>query len=209
MTHRDADISAALSADTPQPAGDAHKKQIVRSCYLTLVQLGDLSRYRETEVQTKERNWGPAKGYYNLATALDPSSGMSYNQLAVIALTDQDHLRAVYYLYRAICVENPAPQAQANLELEFKKVRTRAEQGKSISNQDMAAEGSRDLQNRFILFHARFWEKSFVGHEDQQSEMLRLLADELRERPFDTTIRKYCLINIAAEESAGNRVRGM
>lgn len=178
------------------------KKQLVRSCYSTLVQLGDLSRYRETELQTKERNWGPAKGYYDLATALDPSSGMSYNQLAVISLTDQDHIRAVYYLYRAVCVQNPAPPAQGNLELEFKKIRTKSTQGKPITGDDAMVEGSRDLQNRFLLFHARCLEEGFAGYEDQQTEILRLLADHLREQPYDTIIRKFCLINLAAEEFA-------
>jgi hypothetical protein len=172
------------------------------------VQLGDLSRYRETELKTiKERNWGPAKGYYDLATALDPTSGMSYNQLAVIALTDQDHLRAVYYLYRAVSVENPAPQAQGNLELEFKKLRTRSTQGKLLAADE--AEGNHHLQRRFILFHARCVEPTFAGYEDEQTKILALLADELREKPFDTVIRKFCLINIAAESTAARKVRGM
>ncbi|KAI1612256.1 EST1-like protein A [Exophiala viscosa] len=194
------------SADTPQPVDTTLKGHIVRSCYLTLIQLGDLSRYRETELQSKERNWGPAKGYYDLATALDPTSGMSYNQLAVIALTDQDHLRAVYYLYRAICVDKPAPLAPGNLDLEFKKVRTKSNQGKLFANGDVAGDGSLALQDRFLLFHARCVDKDFNGYEDHQAEIHRLLADELREKPFDTIIRKFCLINIAAEQSAGQKV---
>jgi len=197
-----------FSADTPQQVDLALKKQIVRSCYLTLIQLGDLSRYRETELQTKERNWGPAKGYYDLAIALDPTSGMSYNQLAVIALTDQDHLRAVYYLYRAISVANPAPQAEGNIQIEFKKVRTKMIQGKPVSAGEAAIDCSSDLQHRFILFHARCFEPHFPNHEEQQAEILSLLADDLRERPFDTVIRKLCLINIAAERYAGNQVAG-
>ncbi|KAK4944449.1 hypothetical protein LTR10_016123 [Elasticomyces elasticus] len=194
------------SADTPQPVDMTLKGLIVRSCYLTLIQLGDLSRYRETELQSKERNWGPAKGYYDLATALDPTSGMSYNQLAVIALTDQDHLRAVYYLYRAICVNKPAPLAPGNLDLEFKKVRTKSNQGKLFASGDTAGDGSLALQDRFLLFHARCVDKDFNGYEDHQAEIHRLLADELREKPFDTIIRKFCLINIAAEQFAGRKV---
>lgn len=185
------------------------KGRIVRSCYSTLIQLGDLSRYRETELQSKERNWGPAKGYYDLATALDPTSGRSYNQLAVIALTDQDHLRAVYYLYRAICVDKPADLAPGNLDLEFKKVRTKSNQGKLFAIGDVATEASLVLQNRFLLFHARCVDDDFIGYEDHQAEILRLFADELREKPFDTIIRKFCLINIAAEKSAGQKVHGM
>ncbi|EXJ79963.1 hypothetical protein A1O3_08249 [Capronia epimyces CBS 606.96] len=196
-----------LSADTPLSVDLLLKKQIIRSCYSTLVQLGDLSRYRETELQTKERNWGPAKGYYGLASALDPTTGIASNQLAVIALTDQDHLRAVYHLYRAICVDNPAPQAQGNLKLEFKKIKKRSVQGKQILSEDAAAEGSREFQNKFLLFHARCFLEEYDDEEDEQNEILRLLSGELRERPYDTMIRKFCLINISAQNLAATRVR--
>ncbi|KIX10076.1 uncharacterized protein Z518_01157 [Rhinocladiella mackenziei CBS 650.93] len=197
-----------LSRDVPQTVDFALKKQILKSCYVSLVQLGDLSRYREMELQTKERNWGPAKGYYDLAIKLNPTLGMAYNQLAVIALTDQDHLRSVYYLYRAISVEDPPRQANGNLELKFKKIRTRSSQGEPISSGDAPAEASRNLHERFLLFHAHCLEKDFVASDDQQDEILELLADELRERPFDTIIRKFCLINIAAEECAAKKVQG-
>ncbi|KIW38588.1 uncharacterized protein PV06_09544 [Exophiala oligosperma] len=194
------------SADSSQLVDLALKKQIIRSCYLTLIQLGDLSRYRETELQTKERNWGPAKGYYDLATTLDPSSGMSYNQLAVIALADQDHLRAVYYLYRAISAPNAAPQAEGNLKIEFRKVKSKLTQGKPLSDVATIGDGNTDLLHRFLLFHARCFEAGFTGHEDQQSEILDLLANELRARPCDTLLRKFCLINIAAEKYAADKI---
>ncbi|EHY56849.1 hypothetical protein ABEF92_000487 [Exophiala dermatitidis] len=193
-----------LSVNKLRPVDEMLKKQIVRSCYSSLVQLGDLSRYRETELQTKERNWGPARGYYDLASALDPTSGISNNQLAVIALADQDHLRAVYHLYRSICVENPAPQAQGNLKLEFRKIRKRYSEGKS--KEDDVVKGRSRLQDDFLLFHARSWDGGdHVGDEDEQANVLRLLADELRVRPHEDTIRKFCLINIAAQDVAAKR----
>lgn len=199
-------IQEALSAEPIVPINDLRKKQIVRSCYLSLVQLGDLSRYRETELQTKERDWGPAKGYYQLAIKLDPHSGVAYNQLAVIALTDQDHLRAVYYLYRAITVHNFAPQAPGNLELEFKKIRTRASQGLPIS--PTAIEDDNGLSDHFIIYHSRCAERGFVIGDDQQNEIFRRLADDLREKPFDTRVRMFCLINIAAEDVTAQKARG-
>jgi len=200
--------TTALSADPPVHVDLQLKKQIIRSCHATLVQLGDLSRYRETELQSKERNWGPAKGYYDLATALDPTVGTSYNQLAVIALKDQDHLRALYYLHRALSVENPAPQARGNLELEFKKLRARQSQSKANSAGD-DRDGANPLATQFVIFHARcFAAEAFAEDEEQQNEILHQWADELRERPFDTMIRKFCLINIAAEYLAAKKVTG-
>ncbi|RVX68300.1 hypothetical protein B0A52_07303 [Exophiala mesophila] len=194
-----------LTADPLVQVDDSLKKHIVHSCYLSLVQLGDLSRYRESEIPKKTPDWGPAKGYYELAIALDPTWGTSYNQLAVIALKDQDHLRAVYYLYRSISVENPFPQAPNNLELEFKKIRARALQGKPISPNNTETDGT--LCDLFLVFHASCADITFVSDEVQVDEMLRRLGDHLKEQPSDSNTRKLCLINIAAEEVVAQKIR--
>jgi Est1 DNA/RNA binding domain len=172
------------------------------------VQLGDLSRYRATEIQTDKRNWGPAVGYYNKATILNPADGRSYNQLAVLALNDQDHLRVVYNFYRSICVETPHPQAQGNLELEFKKLRAKSKQGKLISENPVVFDGSPDLYNRFLLFHARCMEVGVADQEDRQKEILQLLKNEILQRPEATILRKFSLINLAAEKSAAQKAPG-
>ncbi|OCT50665.1 hypothetical protein CLCR_06642 [Cladophialophora carrionii] len=197
-----------LSADTPQPVDAGLKAKLVDSCYSALVQCGDLSRYRETELKAHLRNWGPAVGYYNKASVLKPADGRAYNQLAVIALSDQDHLRAVYHLYQAICVEMPFPQARGNLELEFKKLRVKANQGKPIAGNSDVFKGNPYLYERFLLFHARCWEENPPEQEEQQMEILRLIADQIRQQPEATILRKFSLINIAAEKSAAEKVDG-
>ncbi len=172
------------------------------------MQCGDLSRYRETELKLTLRNWGPAVGYYNKAAALDPADGKAYHQLAVIALADQDHLRGIYHLYQAICVETPFPQAQGNLELEFRKLRVKSDQGKSVAENSDVFKGSRHLYEQFILFHARCWDKKPTDQEELQTEILRLITDEMREHPEATILRKFSFINIAAEKYAADKVRG-
>jgi hypothetical protein len=199
----------ALSADTPDDVDYELKKRLVNSCYSALVQCGDLSRYRETELKTDLRNWGPAVGYYNKAAVLKPADGKAYNQLAVIALSDRDHLRVVYHLSQAICVETPFPQAQVNLELEFKKLRVRSNQGKPVADNPAVFTGSSHLYEQFLLYHARTWNGNTIDQEEQQSEILRLIAGEIREQPDATILRKFCLINIAAEKSAAEKVTGM
>jgi hypothetical protein len=199
----------ALSADTPQTVSAVLKGKLVDSCYSALVQCGDLSRYRESELKTRLRNWGPAVGYYNKAAVLKPADGRAYNQLAVIALSDQDHLRAVYHLYQAMCVGTPFPQARGNLELEFKKLRVKSNQGKSIAENSDVFKGDPYLYEQFLLFHARCWEEKIPDQEEQQTEILRLIADQIREQPEATILRKFSLINIAAEKSAADKVSGM
>ena len=91
--------TTAASKASPRPRIPASLRNTVfQSCHQTLIHLGDLSRYRETELvdKDKERNWGPAKGYYDLAAEIYPDSGGAHNQLAVISREDGDHFRSVY-----------------------------------------------------------------------------------------------------------------
>ena len=49
------------------------RRKAVLSCYRTLIRLGDLSRYRTTELEDPDkRRWGPAVGYYSLAGEIWP-----------------------------------------------------------------------------------------------------------------------------------------
>jgi hypothetical protein len=180
----------------------------VSSCYSALVQCGDLSRYRETELRSDSRNWGPAVGYYSKAAVLDPTDGKAYHQLAVTALSDRDHLRGVYHLYQAICVETPFPQAQGNLELEFKKLRRRSKEGKAVADNALVLTGSQYLYEQFLLLHARFWDNDATDQEEHELEILRLVTEEMRDTPEATVLRKFSLINIAAEKSAAEKVSG-
>ena len=181
--------------------------QILKSCHSTLVRLGDLSRYRETELKKKNRNWGPAIGYYELAAVVNPESGASHNQLAVIARADNNHVRTVYHLYRAQTVPHPFPTAQDNLELEFKKIIDAWKKGELIRS-EQAGQLSEALRVGFVCLHARCYKGTeFPEHDELENEFLRQLAVELKERSLDNLLQKICLTNIAAEFLASNRAR--
>lgn len=213
-------IMAEPAAKGCADANPQLRQSVLVSCHQTLVRLGDLSRYRETELTTKDRNWGPATGYYELACAILPSSGASHNQLAVIALTDGNHLRATYHLYRALAVEDPLPTAKGNLEIEFKKILAAWSKGELIVNRPCpskskkgaAAEGDvggKALIAWFVRLHAKCYRgQGFAEHDELESEVLNQLAVDLKERSLDATLHKFILINVAAEYSAGVRVQG-
>ncbi|KAI8932691.1 hypothetical protein NX059_010184 [Plenodomus lindquistii] len=189
------------------------KTQVHLSCHQTLIQLGDLSRYRETELveKDKERNWGPAKGYYGLAAEIYPDSGHAQNQLAVISREDGDHFRSVYHLYRSLASKLPYPQAKANLELEFKRVIAAWDKGQLISNHK-AGDGSpagRALIAWFIRLHSRIYKgEEFAAHDELEGEVLSHLAIELKERPLDSILTKIILINLASEYFATVQMQG-
>ncbi|GIJ85525.1 hypothetical protein Asppvi_004384 [Aspergillus pseudoviridinutans] len=189
-----------LSAQPPVEASDALRATVLQSCHSTLIRLGDLSRYRETELVSKDRNWGPAIGYYDLAIAIFPASGASHNQLAVIALADGNHLRATYHLYRALAAQEPHPSAKGNLEIEFRKVRHAWRKRELIRPEDAGIPG-RALAPWFVYLHAQCYKgNDFPEHDELESEVLNQLAVDLKERSLEGTLQKFCLVNIAAED---------
>jgi hypothetical protein len=197
-----------LSATPPIHPLEPLRKHILQSCHATLIRLGDLSRYRETELATKERNWGPAIGYYDLATIIYPASGASHNQLAVIALADGNHLRATYHLYRALSAQEPHPTAKGNLEIEFRKILSLWVKRELIRPEDAGIPG-RALAPWFVYLHAQCYRGvDFPEHDELESEVLNQLAVDLKERSLEGTLQKFCLINIAAEDFSRARSEG-
>ena len=159
----------------------------------------------------KDRNWGPAIGYYTLAGLIYPNSGASHNQLAVIALVDANHLSSTYHLYRALAVEEPHPSAKGNLEIEFRKIEEAWSKGESIENDQVrnSHEAGKALVGWFMRLHARCYKGfDFPEHEELESEVLSQLVVDLKERSFESTLSKFVMINVAAEFFAGVRVRG-
>ncbi|KAL5043962.1 hypothetical protein BDW71DRAFT_186875 [Aspergillus fruticulosus] len=194
-----------LSSAPPIQPSESLRKCILQSCHATLIRLGDLSRYRETELVSKERNWGPAIGYYDLASVIYPASGASHNQLAVIALADANHLKATYHLYRALSAQEPHPTARGNLEIEFRKVMSLWAKGELIRRDDAGIPG-RSLAPLFVYLHAQCYRGvDFPEHDELESEVLNQLAVDLKERSLDGILQKFCLINIAAENSSRTR----
>jgi hypothetical protein len=181
------------------------KQLVLQSCHSTLVHLGDLSRYRETELQDTNRDWGPAKGYYQLAITVLPTSGTPYNQLAVIAQTDQDVLGATYYLYRAFMIETPQDGAQKNLENEFVRICNRWTKPENFRAKDGIF---MQFQARFVFFHAMCYAgKDFEEHRDLETELVHEITVTLLQKPDLSLLNKVCLINIAAESAVFERLR--
>ncbi|KAL9107838.1 MAG: hypothetical protein Q9227_007353 [Pyrenula ochraceoflavens] len=202
---RNLHLELSPSQELNNEVSESLGRMIVKSCHSTLVRLGDLSRYRETELKKKDRNWGPAIGYYELAIVVKPQSGTSHNQLAVIALADNSHVRAVYHLYRALTVDEPFPTAKANLELEFKKILDAWKRGDLLPN-GRTGQSAEAMRAWFVCLHAHYYKDiEHAEYDELETEFLRHLAVELKERSLDNLLQKICLINIAAEYLAGRQ----
>lgn len=200
----------ANTTESHSPPSPAVQHQVVLSCHQTLIYLGDLFRYRAAERLDKEPDWGPAIGYYDLAAALRPSSGMAYHQQSVIAFEQGDHLRSTYFLYRSIVVEEPHPNAIPNLELQFKKISTGWEKGELVpksSPQDPTA-SRKALIAWFVRFHSMSYRgQHFSEYEELEREVLSRTSAELKNRSVDGLLLKMCFINFAAQSTAASQFR--
>lgn len=179
------------------------RRRVLLSCHSTLIRLGDLSRYREMELvpPTKMRKWDRAIGYYALATIINPDSGTSHNQLAIISLADGNHLMATYHLYRALCSKDPYPTAGENLKIEFRKILGAWSKGEPLSSPNSVKSS---IISPFIYLHAQCDKGiDFAKYDDIESGFLSSMRVDIKEQTLETALlQKFCLINIAAENHA-------
>lgn len=211
-------LPAQTNIDSKQPLNSVvstqDKQQILLSCHQTLIHLGDLSRYREAELGGlggKERNWGPAIGYYTLAVEIYPDSGTPHNQQAVIARNEGNHFRTLYHLYRSLSAKIRHPLAKQNLELEFKKILSSWKKGELIKTKGGrdSDEGGQALVAWFIRLHSGCYKgEEFSGHEELEREVLGQLVLEVRESALNGKLLKLVMINVAAEHFATIQLQG-
>ena len=175
--------------------------------------LGDLSRYRESEigVKDKKKNWRPAIGYYDLAIEISPSSGTPHTQLAIIARMENDHIRTLYHLYRAQIAYEPQPGAINNLDRELKMLRVSLKPaGFPVDTSDPTGSPPTYLKRCLPLLHSYYFGVSVSQDYNQvEGRALRHLSKGLKERTLDTElVNMIVLSNIAADIAAGDRWQG-
>lgn len=187
------------------------REKVLNSCHQTLIYLGDLSRWRASEKLDKKPDFGPALGYYGLACAIRPTSGMGQHQLAVVALEQRHHLQAIYHLYRSICVAEPHPNATKNLKMQFEKTNAAWDKGDLIqkgSPNDPEAP-KRALIGWFVRLHSMcFKGEKFRGFDELEREVMGQLSTELKLRSLGSTLTRMVLVNIAAQHMSIENYKG-
>lgn len=184
------------SVDTPLTVDSSQKQRLTWSCYMALIKCGDLSRYRELELSHKERNWGPAKGYYECAMELDPTSGHAFNQMIVIAHADEDHFRTLYYVYRALAMPNRFPDAKGNLAVAFKKLNKGIKAAKVDTRLG-------DSEVPFLEFHRKsYMTENHATIQTEMDDLISKLEAAVISEPCNSSLRKLCIINIVASRHA-------
>ncbi|KAI4230732.1 MAG: hypothetical protein LQ349_006067 [Xanthoria aureola] len=204
------DLGASATSDEDSQTTPDLRHAILQSCHNSLIHLGDLSRYRESELVARDakRNWGPAIGYYDLANAINPCSGTPHNQLAIIARIEGNPTRTLYHLYRAQIAYEPPPTAANNLDLELKKLRGALKPADfAVSCSDPTGSPSAEIQRSFPLLHSCcFGATVLQEYNDLEDRVLQYLCRGLKERTLSTEILNMIVLsNIAADFIAGDR----
>lgn len=84
-------------------------------CTHCLIHLGDLARYANQPKQ--------AESFYKHSLKITPTSGHSYNQLALLEMSSKGcQLTAVFFYIRAIALKTPFPAAASNLSRMYNKI---------------------------------------------------------------------------------------
>ncbi|RFU80329.1 telomerase activating est1 [Trichoderma arundinaceum] len=188
------ELDQLVVEDKISPVSDDLQRKVLYSCHLTLVHLGDLTRYR---VQARHKNSGyeGALLYYGLAHHLQPQSGFAFHQIGIINLEQGNHLDVVYHFYRALAVDSPHPNAQLNLEAEFKTV--------------LAPNGSKSRHNAsapqdhftmwFVKLHAFFYKGEVFHQQDElEGEVMHRLEMACRNAASPNILLKMALVNMLA-----------
>lgn len=177
-------------------------KQVLASCHLTLIYLGDLWRYRTQLKQPDHRNFDASLAYYRLANDLDPRSGYGHHQMGVILLEQGKHFDIVYHFYRSLAAGQPHPNAAKNLSYEFSKVAESAASPKG-------KEPHRALQDWIVRLHAHFYSgQEFAQHAELEAEVMHRLSLAVKAHDFVDGLLKLCLINICSYQVAKDKIAG-
>lgn len=166
------------------------KDSVIRSCHVSLIHLGDLSRYKELQAvqRNAKHDWGPALGYYQFARRLLPNAGTPMNQLAVVAIYTDNVLGSAYYFLRALCAVEAFPTARDNLVLGYKKMLNKEKVGET------------GILNLFIKLHAGIYLKDkYPTVSKDQREVLSTIRKNVKERMISgETLSQLACVNIAS-----------
>ena len=135
---------------------------------------------------------------------------MAFNQRSIIAQHDRDHLRATYYLYRAIVVELPFERGLDNLGLHMSSL-CKKWGSKDFSPKVNAESDGADkaLINWFLRLHSICYAgEVFKGHDEMEAEVIDRLESHVMQSDNSGLLMKIILINMAAERTALIRLRG-
>ncbi|KAK8090287.1 Telomerase activating protein E.t1.c1 [Apiospora hydei] len=182
----------------------AMRAALVNACYMTLVRLGDLARYRcqHAEKATKG-SFDTALTYYGLASMLDPDDGTCHHQMAVLHQIQGQQLEIIYRFHRSISIDKPYELGPGNLQKAFDR-----HQNQSNSRRGPAKDPAEAIVSWFVKLHAHYAKgKKFSVQKELEDEVLHQLEMSVKGEGNEDVVLKMILINIAAYDIAKENLK--
>lgn len=195
---RGIDVESMVADDAISPVPSALQAKVLQSCHATLIRLGDLARYR---VQAKEKKSGydVVLTYYGLAHQLVPDNGFAYHQMGIVSLAQDNHLDIIYHFYRSWAIRTPHPNAEQNVQQEFKAVQSSATKPGATRAQDA-------FIMWFVRLHAFFYKgEVFSQQKELETEVLHRLRLSIEDPESRTMLLTMAMVNMSAHFIASKK----
>ncbi|KAI1854791.1 hypothetical protein JX266_000909 [Neoarthrinium moseri] len=206
---RGLDIQSPQIPQQEQAPPAALRTKLLGSCYLTLVRLGDLARYRcQASDKPPKASFEIALTYYGLAHELDPDDGASHHQTAVLYQPSANHLEIIYYFLRSISVAKPHKLGAGNLERAYKSLLDNQPGSRSNAKNAAARDAFEPLTTWLLKLHAHYYQGAqFSAREELEKEVLHRWQVCLKTEGSEEFALKMLLLNIAACDVAFDKVK--
>lgn len=137
--------------------------------------------------------------YYGLAHQLVPDNGFAYHQMGIVSLAQDNHLDIIYHFYRSWAIRAPHPNAEQNVQQEFKAVQS-----------SVTKPGSNRAQDAFIMWfvrlHAYFYKgELFVQQKELETEVLHRLKLSIEDPESRTMLLTMAMVNMSAHFIASKK----
>ncbi|KAL7752005.1 hypothetical protein RI367_002533 [Sorochytrium milnesiophthora] len=180
----------------------SEQEAAVTAIHRSLVYLGDIARYRISEVSAADdatsAAWRAVAGHYYAAMSIMPSNGRSFAQLAMLSNIRQNRLDAVYWYCRSLATQFPSSAARDNLAAIHKEHTQERQAGKAC-------------EQTFLDFHVALL-SSDTSPYDMRSRFLSVTSSPnfakldaaTRTKMIITCICTFPLLPPSVQESAGS-----
>ena len=191
-------------SDRVDPVASQVDSIISKSCYNSLIHLGDLSRYR---YQQSQKGLDSGISYYNLAQKLNPHDGTAHHQMGVFYNEQHRDLDITYHFYRAAVCNKAHPNATMNLDVEFKRALGPNFVNRRGNNTTLAPQEA--LKYWFVRLHAHFRKGViFDEYEELEKEVIHRLGRTWRSSETADALLQIILVNFCAYHKARCRTSG-
>ena len=183
------------------------RAKVLGLCHISLIRLGDLSRWREELLEPKSPCFSASIEFYELAGRILPQSGTCHNQLAKVCLKAGDKFGMIYELYRSLATEQPHETAKKNLDDGLRDLcRTGQELKKHAASREQEQSSLEDVLLTFQAYC--FFQPTSARRGLLEEDLFQHFLIASDQDGSQDVVSKTLLMSLASELTARNSMSG-